>query len=52
MIELIKCRPGVKRMELATLLGVSVKTIGRYLAACRDKVVLIGSDRTGGYYLK
>lgn len=52
VLGLIMQRPGMKRVEMAALLDVDVKTIARTLAGLAGKVEHRGSKKTGGYYLK
>ena len=51
VMELVGSRPGLNRKQLAQLLEVDVKTIGRALAELSQQVEHRGSKKTGGYYL-
>ena len=51
VLSAIKQSPGINRTQLAKLLKVDVKTIGRAIAALSDSVEHRGSKKTGGYYL-
>lgn len=47
IIELIYNNPNITREDIAKQLGVSTKTIGRYLKKLEDKVRFVGSGYSG-----
>ena len=51
VLELVRKNPGISRTKMAAILAVTVKTIGRALAAL-PQVEHRGSKRTGWYYAK
>ena len=51
VLELVRKNPGISSTKMAAILAVTVKTIGRALAAL-PQVEHRGSKRTGWYYAK
>ncbi|MBE6396025.1 MAG: hypothetical protein E7046_03375 [Lentisphaerae bacterium] len=51
VLELVRKNPSISRTKMAVILSVTVKTIGRALAAL-PQVEHRGSKRTGGYFEK
>ena len=51
VLNAITQSPGINRTQLANLLKVDVKTIGRAIAALSASVEHRGSKKTGGYYV-
>ncbi|MBQ9752622.1 MAG: winged helix-turn-helix transcriptional regulator [Paludibacteraceae bacterium] len=47
IIELIYNNPNITREDIAKQIGVSTKTIGRYLKKLGDKVRFVGSGYSG-----
>ena len=54
ILEFIKNNPGTKKPAIITHIGKSKATLTRYLKQLVDQnfIEYIGSDKTGGYYLK
>ena len=54
LYEYIKNNPGQRTGIISEALGVSLKTIERWIKKLRDddKIEFVGSAKTGGYYLK
>ena len=52
VFEAIVQSPGINRAQLANLLKVDIKTIGRAIAALSSSVEHRGSKKTGGYYVR
>ena len=47
IIELIYNNPNITREDIAKQLGVSTKTVGRYLKKLEDKIKFVGSGYSG-----
>ncbi|MCF8298516.1 MAG: HTH domain-containing protein, partial [Saprospiraceae bacterium] len=45
-------KPGIKKQELVKILGVSEVTIKRDMQKLREIVVFLGTQKTGGYYIR
>lgn len=52
VFRLISDHPGIDRREMAKILNVDVKTIGRQVSLLRGKVEFRGAPKTGGYFVK
>jgi predicted HTH transcriptional regulator len=51
LYQLVAENPGMNHQQLAKILGVTPKTIGRYVQALGGKIQYQGSDKTGGYHV-
>ena len=52
VLKVIAQYPGINRTQLANLLKVDIKTIGRAIAVLSSSVEHRGSKKTGGYYVR
>jgi ATP-dependent DNA helicase RecG len=54
VFEHIRMHPGVRTGELVSALGVSQRTIERWLKQLKDqqKIVFRGAAKTGGYFVQ
>ncbi len=50
MLQLVRKNPGINRIALAKLMGVSIKTIGRYAVQLKGHIKFEGALKTGGYF--
>ncbi len=50
MLQLVRKNPGINRIALAKLMGVSIKTVGRYAVQLKGRIKFGGALKTGGYF--
>lgn len=51
IVELVAVNPGINRVEIASRLGVTVRTIGRLVTELQGRIEFRGAPKNGGYYI-